>query len=145
VCLPQVIKSFQDYRGVATTFHPTLVFYPYATECLTFDAITFYTFFLRSFTEQVGPATKLLTSPIVISAGTAAILTEVFVVFQSLQANSGIVPRVGQDIFHPILIKYNLRKVRNLRVILETKNLYTLQHYSPPVPHGSPAQQNAHQ
>jgi hypothetical protein len=25
VCLPQVIKSFQNYRGVATTFYPTLV------------------------------------------------------------------------------------------------------------------------
>jgi hypothetical protein len=26
MCLPQVIKSFQNYRGVATTFYPTLVF-----------------------------------------------------------------------------------------------------------------------
>jgi hypothetical protein len=26
VCLPQVIKSFQNYRGVATTSTPTLVF-----------------------------------------------------------------------------------------------------------------------
>ena len=25
MCLPQVIKSFQNYRGVATTFYPTLV------------------------------------------------------------------------------------------------------------------------
>jgi hypothetical protein len=25
VCLPQVIKSFQNYSGVATTFFPTLV------------------------------------------------------------------------------------------------------------------------
>jgi hypothetical protein len=25
VCLPQVIESFQNYRGVATTFYPTLV------------------------------------------------------------------------------------------------------------------------
>jgi hypothetical protein len=25
VCLPQIIKSFQNYRGVATTFYPTLV------------------------------------------------------------------------------------------------------------------------
>jgi hypothetical protein len=25
MCLPQVIKSFQNYRGVATTFCPTLV------------------------------------------------------------------------------------------------------------------------
>jgi hypothetical protein len=25
VGLPQVIKSFQNYRGVATTFYPTLV------------------------------------------------------------------------------------------------------------------------
>jgi dsDNA-specific endonuclease/ATPase MutS2 len=27
MCLPQVIKSFQNYRGVATTFYPTLVYY----------------------------------------------------------------------------------------------------------------------
>jgi hypothetical protein len=26
-CLPQVIKSFQNYRGIATTFYPTLVLY----------------------------------------------------------------------------------------------------------------------
>jgi hypothetical protein len=26
VCLPQVIKSFQNYRGIATTFYRTLVF-----------------------------------------------------------------------------------------------------------------------
>ena len=26
MCLPQVIKSFQNYRGVATTFYPTLVY-----------------------------------------------------------------------------------------------------------------------
>jgi hypothetical protein len=26
--LPQVIKSFQDCRGVATTFYPTLVYVP---------------------------------------------------------------------------------------------------------------------
>jgi hypothetical protein len=26
MCLPQVIKSFQSYRRVATTFYPTLVF-----------------------------------------------------------------------------------------------------------------------
>jgi hypothetical protein len=26
MCLPQLIKSFQNYRGVATTFYPTLVF-----------------------------------------------------------------------------------------------------------------------
>ena len=26
MCLPQVIKSFQNYRGVATTLYPTLVF-----------------------------------------------------------------------------------------------------------------------
>jgi hypothetical protein len=25
MCLPQVIKSFPNYRGVATTFYPTLV------------------------------------------------------------------------------------------------------------------------
>ena len=25
MCLPQAIKSFQNYRGVATTFYPTLV------------------------------------------------------------------------------------------------------------------------
>jgi hypothetical protein len=25
MCLPRVIKSFQNYRGVATTFYPTLV------------------------------------------------------------------------------------------------------------------------
>jgi hypothetical protein len=27
MCLPQVIESFQNYRGVATTFYPTLVVY----------------------------------------------------------------------------------------------------------------------
>ena len=27
MCLPQIIKSFQNYRGVATTFYPTLVFW----------------------------------------------------------------------------------------------------------------------
>jgi len=27
MCLPQVIKSFQNYRAVATTFYPTLVYY----------------------------------------------------------------------------------------------------------------------
>ena len=26
MCLPQVVKSFQNYRGVATTFYPTLVY-----------------------------------------------------------------------------------------------------------------------
>ena len=26
MCLPQIIKSFQNYRGVATTFYPTLVY-----------------------------------------------------------------------------------------------------------------------
>ena len=26
MCLPQEIKSFQNYRGVATTFYPTLVY-----------------------------------------------------------------------------------------------------------------------
>ena len=31
MCLPQVIKSFQNYRGVATTFYPTLVY----SECVT--------------------------------------------------------------------------------------------------------------
>jgi len=25
MCLPQVMKSFQNYRGVAITFYPTLV------------------------------------------------------------------------------------------------------------------------
>jgi hypothetical protein len=27
MCLPQVIKSFQNYTGVATTFYPTIVDY----------------------------------------------------------------------------------------------------------------------
>ena len=27
MCLPRVIKSFQNYRGVATTLYPTLVYY----------------------------------------------------------------------------------------------------------------------
>jgi hypothetical protein len=26
MCLPQVIESFQNYRGVATTFYPALVY-----------------------------------------------------------------------------------------------------------------------
>ena len=30
MCLPQVIESFQNYRGVATTLYPTLVQSPNA-------------------------------------------------------------------------------------------------------------------
>ena len=33
MCLPQVIKSFQNYRGVATTFYPTLVVPGIRAEC----------------------------------------------------------------------------------------------------------------
>ena len=35
MCLPQVIKSFQKYRGVATTFYPTLVYFIHLAVCLT--------------------------------------------------------------------------------------------------------------
>jgi hypothetical protein len=31
MCLPQVIKPFQNYRGVATTFYPTFVCDEWAT------------------------------------------------------------------------------------------------------------------
>jgi len=57
MCLPQVIKSFQNYRGVATTFYPTLVL-QYMTEiwralvvtkCTCFILIKFvYTFVITS-------------------------------------------------------------------------------------------------
>jgi hypothetical protein len=30
MCSPQIIKSFQNYRGVATTFYPTLISMPSA-------------------------------------------------------------------------------------------------------------------
>ena len=39
MCLPQVIKSFQNYRGVATTFYPTLV-YVYVCVCVCFPGLS---------------------------------------------------------------------------------------------------------
>jgi hypothetical protein len=46
MCLPQVIKSFQNYRGVSTTFYPTLVYNNYlvnkTNRCTEFQLYWYY-------------------------------------------------------------------------------------------------------
>jgi hypothetical protein len=46
VYLPQVIKSFQNYSGVATTFYPILVFDVVISACNSFT-ISFLKFLTR--------------------------------------------------------------------------------------------------
>ena len=59
MCLPQVIKSFQNYRGVATTFYPTLVFMDINKWCktsplsLNFSKTQCLEFRTRSFNDNI--------------------------------------------------------------------------------------------